>query len=339
MPANLTPQYLSAEQRFKAATTVQEKVEALEEMMAVMPKHKGTEKLQADLRRRLAKLRTEDARKHGVSKASAMYTVQKEGAGQIVLVGAPNVGKSSLLARLTRATPEIADYAFTTRLPQPGMMPYEDIQFQLVDMPPIDPTYYEPWMGGLVRQADFALLVVDLHSDDVLEEVEVVLRILQGSRLRLEGTVPAGVPSGPAADTVHGAVILANKLDMPSATDNLEILREFFAGRFEILAASAATGAGLAPLGPLLFERLDVVRVYTRAPGKKVDLASPPFVLKRGSTVMDAARAVHRDFAHSLKFARVWSPERSGRPVKFDGQMVERTHLLEDGEVLELHLS
>jgi ribosome-interacting GTPase 1 len=338
MPANLTPQYLAAEQRFKEAVTPQEKIEALEEMLAVMPKHKGTDKLHADLRRRLAKLRTEAARKHGVSKASAIYTVQKEGAGQIVLVGAPNVGKSSLLARLTHATPEIADYPFTTRLPQPGMMPYENILIQLIDMPPIDEQFYEPWMGGIVRQADLALLIVDLSSDELLEEVEVVLQVLERSKIRLAGKMPVEAQSESPSELPHRALIIGNKLDVPNARDNLQILREFFEGRFEIQAVSAATGEGLGALGPILFERLDVIRIYTKVPGKKVDLSSAPFVLKHGSTVLDAARAVHRDFVHSLKFARAWSSEKSKRSVKFDGQMVERTHRLEDGDILELHV-
>lgn len=338
MPANLTPQYLAAEQRFKEAVTTQEKIEALEEMLAVMPKHKGTDKLHADLRRRLAKLRTEAAKKHGVSKASAIYTVQREGAGQIVLVGAPNVGKSSLLARLTRALPEIADYPFTTRLPQPGMMPYENILIQLIDMPPIDEQFYEPWMGGIVRQADLLLLVVDLSSDELLEEVEDVLRVLGRSKIRLAGKMPAEAQAEASEELPHRALIIGNKLDVPNARENLAILREFFEGRFEIHPVSASTGEGLGALAPILFERLDVIRIYTKVPGKKVDLSSAPFVLKRGSTVLDAARAVHRDFVHSLKFAKAWSPEKSSRSVKFDGQMVERTHLLEDGDILELHV-
>ncbi len=338
MPANLTPQYLAAEQRFKEAVTTQGKVEALEEMMAVIPKHKGTEKLQADLRRRLAKLRNEAAKKHGTSKASAIYSVQREGAGQIVLVGAPNVGKSSLLAKLTHATPEIGDYPFTTRLPQPGMMPFENILIQLVDMPPAAPHFYEPWMGNLVRQADLALLVVDLGSDELLEEVDEVLKVLEGSKIQLVGH-PRSVPAGELPTLVaRPALLIANKLDAGNARANLQILAEFFSSQFEILPVSALSGEGIEGLRRTLFERLDVIRVYTKAPGKKVDLSSPPYVLKHGSTVLDAARAVHRDFVHSLKFARIWSSEGSRQSVKFDGQMVERTHRLEDGDILELHV-
>lgn len=338
MPANLTPQYLAAEQRYKEAATALEKVEALEEMMAVIPKHKGTEKLQADLKKRLAKHRGEAAKKHGISKASLIYSVQKEGAAQIILVGAPNVGKSSLLAKLTHATPEIGDYPFTTRLPQPGMMPFENILLQMVDMPPISPTFYEPWMGSLVRQADLALLVVDLGSDELLEEVDEVLKVLDGSRIRLIGDPSGSGVEDHAPAVPRHALLIANKSDAPRAGENLQILQEFYAAQFEIIPISALSGEGIERLRHLLFARLNLVRVYTKAPGKKVDLSSPPYVLKHGSTVLDAARTVHRDFVHSLKFARVYSSEKSKRSVKFDGQMVERTHSLEDGDILELHV-
>lgn len=337
MPANLTPQYLAAEQRFKDAATLQEKIEALEEMMAVIPKHKGTEKLQADLKRKMAKLQTEGEKKHGASKVSTLYVVPQEGAGQVVLVGAPNVGKSSLLARLTKATPEIADYPFTTRLPHPGMMPYENIQIQLVDMPPVAAEFYEPWMGGIVRQADQALLVVDLSSDELLDEVEEVVRILEHSKIRL-----AGKSIGSGADEPPGIVytktlVVANKSDLPRSEENLTILTEFYGSSFDILPTSTVSGEGLEDLRQLVFKRLEIIRVFSKVPGKKADVAGAPFVLKAGSTIVDLARAIHRDFEHTLKFAKVWSSEKSKRSVRYDGQMVERTHRLEDGDILELH--
>lgn len=338
MPANLTPQYLAAEERFKSATTTQEKIDALREMQATIPKHKGTEKLQADLRRRLAKLSGEMGKKHGVSKASAIYSVRREGAAQVVLVGAPNVGKSSLLARLTHATPEIADYPFTTRLPQPGMMPFENIQIQMVDLPPVAEEFYEPWVGNVIRSADLVLLVVDLSSDDVLDEVEEVLRLLKDSRICLVGS-PTAEP-GPEVLNVacRDTVLIANKCDGPASAENLEILREFYEAKFAIFAVSATLGDGLADLPHMVFDRLELVRVHTKQPGKKADLATPPYVLRGGCTVLDVARAVHRDFEHSLKFARVWSSHRSSRSVKFDGQMVERHHCLDDGDIIELHV-
>lgn len=339
MTANLTPQYLAAEQRFKEATTTQEKLERLEEMLAVIPKHKGTEKLQAELKRKLAKVRAEAERgKHGASRASAIYTVLREGAGQGVLVGPPNVGKSSLLAALTHATPEIGDYPFTTRIPQPGMMPYENIQIQLVDLPPVVSRAYEPWIGGIIRAADLILLVVDLSNPDVLEEVEDMLHTLETSRIRLSGRQSEKEEESCEGFVQRPAFLVANKSDHSAGAENLPIVDEFFAERFDILPVSARYRIGLDSLRRRVFEGVEVIRVYTKAPGKKVDLNSVPFVLKRGSTVLDAARAVHRDFANTLKFARVWSSERSRHPLKFNGQMVDRNDRLEDEDILELHV-
>lgn len=336
MPANLTPQYLAAEQRFRAATTIPEKMEALEEMMAVIPKHKGTEKLRADLKRKFAKLRTEGGKRHGVSKASSMYSVPRDGAGQVVLIGAANAGKSSLLASLTKALPEIADYPFTTRLPQPGMMPYENINIQLVDMPPIDPNFYEPWMGSIVRHADIALLIADLSTDALLEDIDNVVKLLGESRIRISKSAEQEIEQDPSA--YCPALLAANKCDASNAHENLGILREFFGSHFEILAVSAASGDGLDVLRQRLFEKLNIIRIYTKIPGKKLDLESPPFVLKNGSTVLDAARAVHREFIHTLKFAKIWNSGKSKHSVRFEGQMVERSHQLEDGDILELHV-
>ena len=336
MPANLTPQYLAAEQRYKEAVTSQAKIEALEEMMAIIPKHKGTEKLRADLRRKLAKVRNESGKKHGTSKASAMYSVQRDGAGQVVLAGGANTGKSSLLASLTKARPEIGDYAFTTRFPQPGMMPYEDIKIQLIDMPPIDPNFYEPWMGGIIRQADLALLIADLSTDALLDEIEDVLTLLGNSRIQLQSAEIAEEKQ--SLMEYRKTLMVANKRDAPGAALKLEILEEFFGNRFSILTSSAITGEGLDLLKQEIFEQLGIIRIYTKIPGKKADLSSPPFVLKRGCTVLDAARTVHREFVHTLKFARIWASKKTKHSIKYEGQMVERSHQLEDGDILELHL-
>jgi len=247
------------------------------------------------------------------------------------------VGKSALLARLTHASPEIAEYPFTTRVPQPGMMPFENIQIQLVDMPAIAGEFYRPWMGSVLRHADMALLVADLGSDDLLDAVDGVLNILAGSRIFLTGRKHP--PPEPDAPETHNCptLMLANKLDAPSAPDNLKILREFYEADFEILPLSAASGEGMERLPRILFERLNLVRIYTKAPGKKVDLQTPPYVLRAGCTVLDAARAVHRDFVHTLKYARVWRTVPSGHSDVHDGQMVERSYRLKDGDILELH--
>ncbi len=323
MPANLTPDYLAADKKFKEAATPHAKLAALEEMLATIPKHKGTEKMQADIKRRIAKLREELQRKKGATRGKPFYHVEKEGAGQIVLVGAPNVGKSMLLRALTNAEPEIADYPLTTRLPQPGMARFENVQVQLVDLPPITPEFAEGWLYGLIRGADAALLVVDLSTDDLLSQTEMVLNLLAQASLSL---VP-GPPQGPHQKR---AVTVANKLDVARAADRLAIVREFFHDRLPFLPVSAATGTGVEGLRQTMFQLLDVIRVYSKPPGKKADF-TVPFVLKKGATVLDAAQTIHKDFVERMKYARLWGRD------EYQGQMVSRAHVLEDGDVVELH--
>jgi ribosome-interacting GTPase 1 len=337
MPANLTPVYMEAERQFKEATTTAEKIAALQHMMAVIPKHKGTEHMRAELRQRLSKLKAEQHQAaKGASAREAMYHVEASGAGQAVLIGGPNAGKSSLVGMLTHAHPAVADYPFTTQLPLPGMMPYGGVQIQLVDTPPITPEYFEGWQGDLVRRADLALLVADLADDGLLEQVEAVLERLQAAKVILCREAPAASPPGVA----HVAtLLLANKCDAEGAEERAEILREFYGDRFPLLQVSARSGAGLEALKETLFRRLEILRVYAKPPGKEADLESP-FVLKQGSTVIDFAANVHKDFLTGLKSARVWGSPLSTGPAgsaKYPGQAVERDHVLADGDVVELH--
>lgn len=324
MPANLTPEYMAADKKFKAATTPRDKLAALEEMLATIPKHKGTEKMQADLKRRIAKLRNEvQQRKKGAARGKPFYQIDKEGAGQVVLVGGPNVGKSMLLGALTNAEPEVADYPFTTRAPQPGMCTYENVQFQLVDLPPITPESAEGWLFGIIRTSDAAVLVVDLAADDILFDTAAVLDQLAAANISLVATAPN-------ASGEKRALAVANKLDARGAADRLALLREFLAGRLPVLPVSATAGTGLDSLREQMFGLLDVIRVYSKPPGKKVDLAAP-FILRRGATVLDAADAIHKDFVAKLKYARLWGGQ------TYQGQMVGRDHVLNDGDILELH--
>ena len=332
MPANLTPQYMSAEQRFKQATTHDEKITCLEEMLRVMPKHKGTDKLQADLKRRLSKLRQE-AQKTAATHRGHTLSVEAEGAGQIVMVGPPNVGKSALLAALTKATPEVADYPFTTRRPMPGMVAFENVQIQLVDMPPISHEYMESWMSQITRNADALLLVVDLGDPGVLDTVELIVAMLQEWKiLPTAGPLTAEIEDALEVGVVpRRALLLGNKCDGLASKDNWDILQEFYSTRWPTLAVSATHGHHLDTLRRELYTLLDIVRVYTKAPGKKPDLTAP-FTMPRGSTVVEVAATVHKDFASRLKFARIWGTE------KYDGQMVQHDYVVQEGDVIELHM-
>ncbi len=339
MPANLTPEYREAEQAFKQATTPAEKIEALEHMLAVIPKHKGTEKMQADLRRRIAQVRqeSEHARKGGPSHGAPVYHVKKEGAGQVALAGAPNTGKSALVRCLTRATPEVADYPFTTRAPTPGMMEFEDIQIQLVDLPPLDPQFGEAWVPQAIRAADAVLLVADLAAPELLDEVENTLALLEKAKIAVASR--AELPYGYVGKPM---LLVGNKVDLPGARENFSALLDLYRGRFSALSVSAETGEGLEGLRRAVFDLLGIVRVYTKEPGKKADLTRP-YVLRAGATVADLAERVHKDFLAHLAYARVWSQPSASEGaspesrVRFDGQMVHRDHILADRDIVELH--
>jgi hypothetical protein len=325
MPANLTPEYLEAERRFKSAKTSEDKIQAIEEMMATIPRHKGTEKMQADLKRRLSKLRAEQARRP-TSRIGIIHRVEKEGAGQVVMVGPPNSGKSLLVRCLTHAMPEVADYPFTTRVPLPGMMPFEDVQIQLVDLPPVHPDFPESWLYQIIRNADAALLVVDLSDPDLLEDLETTLGQVANAKVQLDQSELLQVPGW-----LHKRTLLvANKIDASGAAGDFEILRDLYSDRFVLTRVSAETGEGLESLRHAVFELLEVIRVYTKVPGKKLERTAP-YVLKRGTRLIDLAGHVHQDFLAQLKYARLW---REGR---FEGQMVNRDHVLEDKDVVELH--
>jgi ribosome-interacting GTPase 1 len=248
----------------------------------------------------------------------------------VVLVGGPNVGKSSLLAALTNARPEIAPYPFTTRTPQPGIMMCQDVPLQLVDLPPIAPEFFEPWVPNVIRSADAALLVVDLASDDLVENALAVLDRLAAAHTELVGELPYDVEDERVRHLK--TVMVANKRDAEGADDRLEILRDLLGSRFPIMAVSGNTGEGLESVRTAAYHLMGVVRVYTKVPGKPAD-RDRPFTLPAGSTVLDLAREIHRDFEHSLKSARIW-----GTGV-FDGQAVKRDHPLHDADIIEFHVS
>jgi uncharacterized protein len=329
MPANLTPQYKEAEERFRKATTREEKLVALREMLTLIPKHKGTEKMQADLRHRIAKLEeeAESAHKGGPARVDPGH-VKREGAGQWVLLGPPNAGKSALLRALTSAHPEVAPYPFTTRMPQPGMMPFEDVMVQIVDTPAVTAEHSEVYMVNLARNADGVLLVFDVTADDLAASWKVCSEILERARV-WPACKPLPHDASPAL-VVHPVVIVLNKCDEDDDGTFRELARDALDGVLPVFATSSEHGDGLEPLREMMFRELHRIRIYAKEPGKKADMERP-FVLPVGASVHDLALAVHRDIADKLKFARIWGHAR------FDGQQVDRDHVLTDRDIVELH--
>jgi small GTP-binding protein len=328
MPTNLPPEYFAVEKRYRAARTPEEKIACLEELFGTIPKHKGTDRLRADLRKKISKLKAAPQTRKGVSKQISAFHIDREGAGQVVVVGPANVGKSALVAALTNATPEVADYPFTTWTPTPGMMPIEDIQVQLIDTPPLNRDFVEPELMNLIRRSDLILLVVDLQAYPI-QQLEDAASFLEEHRIlprHLEERYPAE-----RRLTFVPVLVLVNKNDDASSDEDLDVLCELFEGEWSLVPVSATTGRNLDGLKQAVFDRLEIIRVYTKPPGEKPDL-SRPYVLDKGSTVEEFAGGVHRDFFANLKSARVWGS------AAYDGQMVSRDHVLQDGDVVELRI-
>jgi ribosome-interacting GTPase 1 len=338
MPANLSPEYKAAEAAFRKARDPRERLGWLREMLRAIPKHKGTDHLQADIKRRIKELseEVEGGKKGGAAHGGPALVIRPEGAAQIALLGPPNAGKSMLHARLTASNAHVASYPFTTQFPEPGMLPVEDIHLQLVDLPAVSSEHPVPWLAGALQTADAALLVVDLGDAACVEQVHAVHALLQGRRVALTEHWSGG-EDGAAQETDDPfairlpTLLLANKSDLIAGVESeLRVFQELTGVRYPALAVSAATGHGLAEIGPWLFRALGIVRVYTKTPGKPAE-KEHPFALRRGQTIEDVTRLVHKDLLRSVRYARIWS--RSG----YGGQHVGREHVVEDGDVVELH--
>ena len=331
MAVNLPPQYHDAEAEYKKARTPEEKLAALKKMWVILPKHKASEKVQAALKTKISEVSDEiEHIKSGPKKQSpTSFKIPKQGAGQIIFLGPPNAGKSRLLTRLTKATPEVAPYPFTTREPIPGMMEWEDVRIQLIDLPPITAEFYEPYHTDFTRSADAAILMLDLGDDDGPFVVETVIERLREHKRILTGSKAEGHDD----PTVYHlkTLLVANKIDADGASDRLDIVKEMFGNRFPMQVISTERGDGIEELRTKLFELLGVIRVYGKHPGKPADYTAP-FTILIGGTVMDFAERVHADFAEGMKSAKVWGS------AAFDGQTVKRDHVLRDKDVVELHM-
>lgn len=321
MPANLPPTYYKLKHQHEAAKTDEERLGLLEEMLRIVPKHKGTEKVVSDLRKRIAVLKKGASGKgtKGAGKKGYSEHIPKQGAGQIVMFGPPNSGKSQILAKYTKAKSEVSPTPYTTTMPVVGMLHYENIQFQLIDTPSIMLDFISPSVMTLVRNCDLCLTVISLASDDLLDELEIVLNSFKDLHGDNEDEA-----------LLENYIVTANQLDTDGAEERLEILREFYSEKLHIYPISAETGEGIEKLFDGIYETLQIVRIYPKAPGKRLE-RDDPIVLPIGSTVLDAAMGLHKDFAE-FKFARIWGPK------WHDGQPVSRNDVIYDGDVVEFHL-
>lgn len=342
MPANLSPDYKSAEAAFKNARDAKERLDCLREMLRTIPKHKGTEHLQADIKTRIKHLTEELAGpKKGGGRRGPIQVIRAEGAAQIALIGAPNVGKSTLHARLTGSHAEVGPYPYTTHAPLPGMLPHQDIHFQLIDLPPVSSDRPLPWIGNALQPADGCMLLVDLQDPSCLDQVEAIRGYLSEKRITLterwEDKQTESSESDSDADfgdpfaLLLPTLLVASKVDQTARQqEELDVFQELLDIRYPALSVSATSGEGLDRIGPWLFQALQIIRVYTKTPGKPAD-KDRPFTVRRGNTVLDVALLVHREFEQTLKYARLWGHG------QFDGQQVSRDHPVCDGDILELH--
>lgn len=328
MPANLTQQYLKAEAEYRRASTPEEEFDCLHVMLRELPKHKGTDKLQAELKQKISKLKKELQQPREARRGGGIR-IPRQGAGRCVILGGPNAGKSQLMRSLTRATPEVALYPFTTTQPMPGMMPWEDVMVQLIDTPPITADFFDPVSQGLIRGADLALLMVDLGTDEGIEGFQEVLEHLASTKTRL--AAESYLDETDIGVSYTRTLLVPNKIDLPAAAERLQLMHELCPVELPEFVISAQEGRGLEQLRDTVYRLLDVVRVYTKLPNAKQPDLDRPFTIRRGGTLREVAELIHKDFANSLKFARVW-----GTAVH-DATQVKGDYVLHDKDVVELH--
>jgi ribosome-interacting GTPase 1 len=328
MPANLTPQYQKAESEFRRAQTARERVECLELMLKLIPKHKGTEKLQADLKTKIKEAREESQVEAKAPKGGKSYRFPRQGAGTIIIIGAPNAGKSRILKELTNAEPNVAPFPFSTHEPLPGMMRHGDVSVQLIDTPPIASGHVEPYIVNLVRAADAVLLAFDGSSDDAPEQTAEVLQLLADRKTRLGRET--GLDETDLGVVQVKSLLVVTRGDDPDVDTRLDLLKELTPPAIDITRVEFDRAESREALRKAIYDLLGVMRIYTKRPGKPKD-EGDPFTIPIGGSVELLAEHVHRDLATTLKFAKVWGSS------AHDGQSVGREHILQDGDVVELH--
>ena len=335
MPANLPPQYYELERQFRAEKDTAEKLRMAQELLSIMPKHKGTDKLQAEMKAKISQLKKDLAgggakKGAGPARTEQADHVEREGAGQIVLIGPPNTGKSSIVDALTHAKPLVADFPYSTREVMPGMMPYETIRIQLIDTPPISPEQFETYLLGIIRNADLVCLVAGLDEDDCDGQVQYVIDKLKERRVILTNK-----PHDPEALENVGlafkkTLLVAHKM----YEDGWEVRLARLKARcpdFPVVCTSILDDASLEAFRKAVFAGLNIIRVFTKQIGHEADFKDP-IILKPGATVEAAALHLHKDFAYKLQFAKIWGEG------KFPGQRVNKTFVLEDGDIVEFHI-
>jgi len=321
MPVNLPPQYHQKESELKTAKTLEEKISILEELLAIMPKHKSSEKLQALLKTKIAKYRKVIEKGHQIARRTTIPIIKREGAGQLAICGPTNSGKSTLLSVITKAKPQIADYPYTTKLPLPGMMPYSDINIQLLDTPSLSPEFSENWMGDILRKTDALLFIFDISSDTIIEDMDGSMKVLEKFRIKDEQQF----------SFAKNILWIANKIDLPGYSTIRGIFKELYGEKIpDFVEISAKEGTNTSCLPEKIFNTLGIIRIYTKIPGKPPDLKNP-YTIKKDSTLIELAEIIHKDLVQNFKYARLW---RHGESNAF---VAGRDYILADRDIIEIH--
>lgn len=297
MPINAGPEYFEAEKRYLKAEGLENKIKCLEDLIRVAPKHKSSENLLAELKTRLRKFR--EKQEKGKKVGRGKKGIRKEGY-QVVLVGKTNSGKSLLLNNLTNAHSRVSENNFTTKDPELGTMNYEGVKAQIVDLPSIRSKDFD---HNIVNTADCLLLVIEELND--LNEVE---KSLDKSRGKF--------------------IIVINKIDNLSDNERRKLEERCKSKRLNYILVSAEKGIGIDELKKKIFLFMEVIRVFTKEPGKKKN--NDPVTLKKGATVKDVAETIYKGFSMKVKETRLTGP--SG---KFSNQRVGMKHKLKDMDIVE----
>jgi len=388
MPANLPAEARAKWIKVMEARTPEEKIKALEEFLSAVPKHKGTANLRLWATRRLAELREEiEIRRRKRAGRGPRFFIEKEGAAQVIVVGPPNTGKSSIVSILTGAKTKIADYPYSTIEPVPGMYKFKDVLFQLIDTPPLSPgsrSGLNSRVIGLIRNANAIMIILDINGDpiddferiyDELNSHGILLHKPRGRvvierqrsgklgiRVALMGRLLDCTPDdirrllesyriNNALVKIYGDVTLddveqavfESRLYKPSIIvinkADLDLKKAITKGRLlkkmnpdiPVIVASAKWRKGFEKLGEILFNELELIRIYTKQPNGQV--SDKPLILKKGSTVLDVAKSIHKKFVENFLYAKIWGPS-----AKYPGERVGLDHVLHDGDLVEIHI-
>ncbi len=302
MPINAHPDYLNAESEYHGAATPEDKLIALEKMMKTMPKHKGAESLRKNVRTRYKKLKQEIQVKK--KKSGAKKGIKKEDM-QATLIGLTNTGKSSVLKILTNAEPKIASYGFTTKEPEIGTLHYQGCPIQILDMPPIGS---EDFDYGIINNTDTLLIVVEK-----INEIKSTLDLIKNKET-----------------TKKPKIIVFNKIDQYDDNTKRKISETLKSKRYKFVLISTFTDEGLKELKKKILNTFDIIRIYTRQPGKKQD--DIPIILKPNATLQDAAEKILHGYSKKVKYAKVTGPS-----SKFANQRIGLKHQLKDKDIVEFY--